>query len=416
MENAHALVVGIADYWHPNRYFNKLPSTVCKDAQDIHALLIDPARGGYHPQNALLLLDSQATLAGLRGALADLAARCDSDSSVFIYISSHGGHIPAGPDAGEYLLPVDVVCTDDGWLRPETALSGAAFSAALAALPARKVLVIFDCCHAAGIGEIKGAAAPAVKAGLPESYYEVLKAGRGRVIIASSRSTESSWLMPGDSNSLFTKHLLAGLAGGVPSPDGFVRVFDLFEYVQPRVTGAQPQQHPVFQASIEENFPVALSLGGRKAEVPLDEEGFRYDAYISYANRPPDADWVWDVLVPRLEAAGLRVAVSGDSEAPGVARVVNIERGIRGAKRTVIVLSDAYLADNLADFENVLAQTMGIQEGAYRLLPVKIGTMDASRLPVRLSMLTTLDLTHPARAEREFGRLVAALKGPLPQR
>jgi hypothetical protein len=31
-------------------------------------------------------------------------------------------------------------------------------------------------------------------------------------------------------------------------------------------------------------------------------------------------------------------------------------------------------------------------------------------------MLTTLDLTHPRRAEREFDRLVQALQGPLPRR
>ena len=110
------------------------------------------------------------------------------------------------------------------------------------------------------------------------------------------------------------------------------------------------------------------------------------------------------------------MAVSGDMEAPAVARVVGIERGIRQAKRTVIVLSEAYLADHMADFENVLAQTMGIREGEYRLLPVKIAPVDESRLPVRLSMLTMLDLAHPRRAVREFVRLVQALQGPLPRR
>ncbi len=163
-------------------------------------------------------------------------------------------------------------------------------------------------------------------------------------------------------------------------------------------------------------MPVALYLGGQKGVVPRDEEGFRYDAYVSYVDREPDATWVWDTLVPRLEEAGLRIAVSGDVEEPYVARVVNVERGIKQAKRTVVVLSEVYLADHMADFENVLAQTMGIQEGAYRLLPVKIAPIDASRLPVRLSMLTTLNLIHSRRAEREFGRLVRALQGPLPRR
>ena len=39
----------------------------------------------------------------------------------------------------------------------------------------------------------------------------------------------------------------------------------------------------------------------------------------------------------------------------------------------MILLSQAYVEDNMADFENVMAQSMGIEEGSYRLLPVKIG-------------------------------------------
>ena len=206
------------------------------------------------------------------------------------------------------------------------------------------------------------------------------------------------------------------MRGGIASEDGLIHIFDLFEYLQPRVTGDQPNQHPIFKAELEENFPVALYLGGQKGIVPKDEEGFRYDAYVSYVDQEPDGTWVWDMLVPRLEEGGLRLAVSGAVEQPGVARVVSIERGIGQAKRTVVVLSENYLADNMADFENVLAQTMGVQEGNYRLLPVKIAPIDEGQLPVRLSMLTTLNLTHPRRAEREFDRLVKGLQGPLPSR
>jgi len=70
----------------------------------------------------------------------------------------------------------------------------------------------------------------------------------------------------------------------------------------------------------------------------------------------------------------------------------------------------------MAGFENVVGQTMGIQEGTYRLLPVRFEEFDEGQLPVRLSMLTTLNLAHPRRAGREFGRLVRALQGPLPRR
>jgi hypothetical protein len=411
MDNAHSLVIGIANYQHVNR----LPPTVLKDAQDIHDLLLDPNHCGYAPDNVQFLRDDQATQSAIRQALTSLAARSGPDSTALFYISSHGGRVEAGPHAGQYLLPVDTLYTSDESLA-ETAISGDAFTKALRKIPARKVVVVFDCCHAGGIGQPKDALAPTLKTGFSDDYYEALKAGIGRAILASSRSTEYSYVLPGAENSLFTQHLLGGLRGGIASDDGLIRIFDLFEYLQPRVTGDQPNQHPIFKAELEENFPVALYLGGRKGVVPADERGFRYDAYVSYVDREPDATWVWDTLVPRLEDAGLRVAVSGDVEEPGVARVVSIERGLEQSKRTVVVLSETYLADHVADFENVLAQTMGIQEGTYRLLPVKIAPIDEAQLPLRLSQLVTLNLAHPRRAERELGRLVDALQGPLPRR
>jgi hypothetical protein len=217
---------------------------------------------------------------------------------------------------------------------------------------------------------------------------------------------------------LFTKHLLAGLDGGARGEDEFIRIFDLFEYVQPRVTAAQPMQHPIFKADLEDNFPVALRLGGVKAaaDQQAEPDGFLYDAYVSYVEREPDASFVWEKLVPPLRNAGLRVVVSGDAEQPGVARVVSIERGIRQSKRTIVALSSAYLEDHMADFQNVLADSMGIQEGTYRLLPVKIEELGAARVSTRLGQLVTLDLVHPSRAPREFERLIAALRAPLPAR
>jgi hypothetical protein len=411
MDNAFALVVGIANYQH----INQLPETVLKDAQDIHDLLVDAQHCGYAAGSVQLLLDGQATQAALRQALADLAQRSDTESTIFLYISSHGGRIESGPYAGEYLLPVDVSYASDQSIA-QTAISGDEFTAALRAIAARKVVVVFDCCHSAGIGQPKDATAPVIKGGLSDQYYDALQAGRGRVILASSRSNEYSYVLPGAENSLFTAHLKAGLQGSIASEDGLIHIFDLFEYVQPRVTADQSKQHPIFKADLENNFPVALYLGGQKGVVLRDAQGFRYDAYISYVDKEPDTTWVWGTLVPKLKAAGLRVAVSGDVGDPGVQRVVSIQRGVSQAKRTVLVLSDAYLADNWADFENAMVQSLGVQQGTYPLLPVKIEALEESQLPLRLSQLVTLNLVHPQRAEREFTRLVQALQGPLPRR
>jgi hypothetical protein len=407
MANAYGLVVGIAAYQH----VRPLPAVVTRDARDVYEFLVDPARGGHRPENTRLLVDAQATGQALRAQLADLAERTSADGTAFIYLSCHGVRIR---NVDDYVLPVDVAGMSDAALA-RTAISGDEFGEALGRLPVRRVLVVFDCCHAGGIGTPKSAAwpGPSREPGLSEAGYEALAGGRGRAILASSRDDELAVVLPGAANSLFTTHLLAGLDGGVASDDGLVRVFDLFEYLQPRVTADSPGQHPVFKGNLEENFPVALYAGGRHGTVRRSDDGFRYDAYVSYVDREPDATWVWDQLLPRLERAGLRIAVSGDVERPGVARVVGIERGIQESRRTLVILSRNYLSDGFAHFENVLAQTLGVAEGRYRLVPVRIAPLDGD-LPARLSMLVSVNLTPGRRAEREFKRLMAALEAPLP--
>jgi hypothetical protein len=168
----------------------------------------------------------------------------------------------------------------------------------------------------------------------------------------------------------------------------------------------------VFKAELEDNFAVAAGPAAASPPAPFEGDGqFHHDAYVSYA--AADSAWVWETLVPGLERAGVRVAVSDDVAEPGVARVVNAERGIRRSQRTVVVLTEAYLIDRMAEFENVLAQTMSVDEGRHRLIPVKAAPFDAARLPTRLSMLTGVDLTRPERAGRELDRLARALQTPL---
>lgn len=412
LENAHALVIGIDTAYERAP---KLPPS--RDAVAIAELLANPEEGGYAPANVNLLTNAAATRQAIEDGLANLANVTDPDSTAFLYFSGHGARIPTGPEAGQYLIPVDGDASSASALAASS-ISDDAFTEALGRVPARKVIVVFDACHAGGVGVLKTPTGPEIQSGLAEEYYERLAAGRGRVIFASSLDTETSLIFPNDELGLFTRHVLAGLRGGIPSDDGLIRVFDLFEYVQPRVTaeaGPSQPQHPVFKAHLQENFPVAMRLGGERWTVPRDTEGYRYDAYISYVDRDPDAAWVWETLVPRLESAGLRVAVSGDSADPGVPKLVSQERGIEQAKRTVAVLSDAYLSDHEAEFESLIAQTVGLDAGQWRLIPVSYGAFDASRLPARLRMLNTPNLGDPSRREREMQRLTAALAGPTPR-
>jgi hypothetical protein len=401
--NAYGLVIGVAAYEH----VQPLPDSVTNDARSVAGLLADPAHCAY--RDVQLLVDDSATLSGFRNALKQLAKQCDSDSVALVYFSGHGGRIPTGKNAGEYLLPVDARHTSPQALA-KTAISGEEFTKALRTLPARKVVVLFDSCHAGGVGEPKTAGETIFKAGLTSDYYEALRAGTGRAILASCRDTELSWVNRGAANSIFTTHLLAGLRGGAVCNNGLISIFDLFEYLQPRVTAEQPNQHPIFKSNLEENFPVAMYLGGAKGAGRSD--GFRYDVYICFVG--PDAQYVWQTLAPALEQAGLKVAVSEDVEEAGVARVVGIERAIKQSKRIVVVLSENFLGDGWATFRESLAMTIGINEGNYRLLPVKIAEFDNSRLPERIRALVIRNLADPYRAEQQFKRLVEDLRGPLP--
>jgi hypothetical protein len=406
LENAFGLVVGVARY----QGISPLPSLVIKDARDIYHTLIDPHVCGYSPTSVRKFLDDEATSDNLRAELHRLNEQCDEQSTVFMYFSGHGARISHGNSAGEYFLPIDAaVDSDESIVR--TSLSGSELSASLRRLRARKVVIFLDCCHAGGVGTPKN---PILKSGLSEEFYQQLGQGRGRAIIASSRSTESSFIQEGDRNSLFTKHLLDGLQGGATSDDGLIRVFQLFEYIQPRVTAENTNQHPVLQVALEDNFPLALRLSGTKRPVPTDPDGYRYDAFISFAACESDEQLVWDVLIPRLKKSGLRVAVSGDVEEPGVFRVVGDENAIRQSKRTVIIISPHYLSDRWAVFRDALSQTMDVNEGTFRLLPVIVGGAEESRMPERLRMLTRIDLGVDGTSERGLQRLVNALTHALP--
>ncbi len=78
-DNAHASIVGIADYDN----IRKLPKA--RYAEDLAAALVDPALCGYHPKNVAILLDKDATRDKIRARFEALKRSCDADLTVFIY-------------------------------------------------------------------------------------------------------------------------------------------------------------------------------------------------------------------------------------------------------------------------------------------------------------------------------------------
>lgn len=252
-EDAHALVIGISDaYAHLPRLRRS------HDPQDLAAVLAEPLTCGYPPENVRLLLEERATRRTLLEELDALAARVSPRSSVLVYFSGHGARGRATDEERyrHYLMPVDARNETMEELE-ETAISCRELSARLAAIPAARLTVLLDCCRAAALtGDLR----------LPplQRQAELLAGdrarshGRGRVVLASSRGEEYSYVpRPGERNSAFTAALLRGLRGAVESPDGVVRICDLYHFLQRQVSAESPLQHPVFRGELEENYPIA---------------------------------------------------------------------------------------------------------------------------------------------------------------
>ena len=150
-----------------------------------------------------------------------------------------------------YLCPTD---TDPNKL-DKTAISGDFFLNLLKKIPAKKMLVIIDACHAGG-AEIKNH--KTWKSGLPQDYYARLSKGEGRVLIASSKENQFSYIK--GKNSLFTHYFIEALIGGANiRGDGYIHVLDVFDFVSTAVKEAEPKQEPILKAhNLDQNFAIAL--------------------------------------------------------------------------------------------------------------------------------------------------------------
>ena len=230
--------------------------------------MTDESRCGYPSEQVKALTDQQATVDNIRDGLRWLVTSTQPGDTAIFFFSGHGGQIASGPSTGNFLLPFDAA--PDNF--DETAIEGRELSNLLSAIKSDRLLVIIDACHAGGLGEIKAIPDQLYdfKSGFDTSYYDQLATGKGRIIIASSQSGERSWITDGMRNSLFTHYVLEALRGQAQTyQDGFIGILDLFNFVSDKVTEhLDSKQNPLLKGQVNQNFPIALYLGGQKKDAP----------------------------------------------------------------------------------------------------------------------------------------------------
>lgn len=243
----HALLIGVgAD----------LPNTV-DDALGLSAIFKDTQRCAYPPTQVTTLTSQGATRDHILTALEALKS-VPSDTTVVVYFSGHGYQVttPIGP--AYYLMPYGY----DAKTLYKTAVSGQELTTALKAIPAKKLLLLLDCCHAGGLDPTKAVGMELTKHPLPPEATTLLAQGSGRAIIASSTADELSYA--GKPYSAFTLALIEALAGeGASQKDGYVRLADLALYTGRKVPQrTADRQHPILNFQQADNFVVAYYAGG----------------------------------------------------------------------------------------------------------------------------------------------------------
>ncbi len=279
----HALIIGIGSYAYMTGA--DIPISVT-DARAVESVLCDPRRCGYPPEQVTLLHDAQTTRQDVVDALDAFAGRLEVDDTFLLYYCGHGEY---GED-GDYYLTTHDTRTTAGWrVKQGTGIRAAELIDLLRRIPAKRLLLIFNACHA---GELSPSLdlAESPKAFGDESLPEgeaaaILGTGEGRILIAASRPEQKSWIGTG-TRSIFAQAVVDGLSGKgmlVNNNAGYISVFSLYEHIYTAVKEAAAKLNRIQEPELTvlKNvgpFPVALyrgasSLGRFDGQAdPLPEE------------------------------------------------------------------------------------------------------------------------------------------------
>jgi hypothetical protein len=254
-----AVVIGVSSYKD-----SRIPALryAVNDARTFSQWLVSPQGGRYAPSNVKLLLDADATANNIRQALFDWLQQAVAEDQVTIYFAGHGS--PDSPDstANLFLLPYD---TDYSHISATAFPMWDVETALKRYIRAKRVIVIADACHAAGVGEgfdVARRSGRGMKVNPIDAGLENLATlGEGTCVISASSGSQTSqeggqW---GGGHGVFTHFLLQGLSGEADYPrTGQVTLGKLTQYVSEQVRRAtRNAQTPIVSGRFDPGWTLA---------------------------------------------------------------------------------------------------------------------------------------------------------------
>jgi len=139
--------------------------------------------------------------------------------------------------------------------------------------------------------------------------------------------------------------------------------------------------------------------------ISIRQAGYRYDVFVSYSHE--NKGWIDSWLLPKLEAAGVRVCIDFRDFDFGATIVSEMERAVLQSRKILLVLTPEYLASEWAEFESTLAHMLDPAARKRRMLPLLLSVCD---LPPRIRQLNYTDFTNPDNQDLSIKRLIDAIK------
>ncbi len=141
---------------------------------------------------------------------------------------------------------------------------------------------------------------------------------------------------------------------------------------------------------------------------PVNEQpDYHYDVFISYSSA--DRKWVRGELLRRIEDSGLKACIDYRDFRRGAPTVSEIEGAVKNSRKTLLVLTPAYLESRWAEFESLLPQNRDPSNRDLRLIPLLKEKCD---LPTRINYLTYVDFAEPEDPILSWTQLLTALGKP----
>lgn len=219
-----------------------------QDAETLALVLEDPAIAGFE---VTTLINEPYHRVG--HAIGEFYRDRRRDDLTMLYFTGHG----LKDDDGRLYLAMTDTLRDNLLF---TGLSAEQVDQAMERCVSRQKVLILDCCYSGAF--------PAGRLAKADTEVHALERfqGRGRTVLTASDATQYSFegnRARGEAvQSVFTRHLVAGLRDGSADldGDGDITLDELYSYVYDRVVADVPQQRPKKQDNVEGRTIIARNI------------------------------------------------------------------------------------------------------------------------------------------------------------